>query len=346
MVGVFITVIVVMFVVAIVVIAMAMGIFKLPFGKKDSNYEDRDGQPEVSNRNTNNPMDGKAIGDAKTFIPIKDIDGIIDNKLDLGNHNYRAVIECSSLNYFFMSAEAREITELSFQNFLNSLTFTISTYIQTRPLDVTAIIENLRQNIISAEKSFPRASGYMRQYYDYMQNLSLYIGNNKVKKKYIIVQFDGAELEGLSALDNSELQGYAFSELDNRCAIVVNGLANLGIAAKILDNDELAECIYAYAHRESATIAKEIDAGYYDTLAINGDREVYTDKDMLLKSILNDTQNRMDIQLRSTRCTDEQDHIYSYINSVLEYLKNRVDTEEGRAELINVSSGQTKGDSD
>ena len=304
----------------------------------DEDGEIKNVRPSGSEKiNTTNPMDGKLIGDTKEFIPLSDKNGFINGYLNLGYHNYRAIIEVSSLNYFLMSEQGQDIVELSYRKFLNTLTFPISVYTQTQEFDAAAMMQTLKDNVKEAEKLFPGASDYMNEYVANMEYLTDYIGNEKIKKKYIIVWFSGGELKELSALNASEIREYALSVLSNRCAVVVSSLAKMGLTARVLDNAGAAECIYAYIHRSVYKIAEGIINGEFDSLTINSDTPVNFDKDQLIATILEETQNSIDTQLRAANCTKEQDTVYSYITSVLEYLKNRMSSEEGFAELYDIA---------
>lgn len=74
------------------------------------------------------------------FVPIKEIrDGIIVLK----NKSLRAVLMASSLN-FALKSEAEQIgTLLQFQNFLNSLDFSVQFVIQSRNLDIRPYLSTL-----------------------------------------------------------------------------------------------------------------------------------------------------------------------------------------------------------
>ena len=63
------------------------------------------------------------ISTAQEFLPFDDIK---DGMIILGGHKYRAVIECSSTNYNLKTDKEKEIIEISFQRFVNSLTFPIN----------------------------------------------------------------------------------------------------------------------------------------------------------------------------------------------------------------------------
>ena len=71
------------------------------------------------------PMQGDksedySSGIAQDFLPFDDIqNGIII----LPNYCYRAVMECTSLNYDLKTEGERDQIEMSFQRFINSLSF-------------------------------------------------------------------------------------------------------------------------------------------------------------------------------------------------------------------------------
>ena len=74
---------------------------------------------------------------AQDFIPIKEIrDGIVIMK----DNSFRAVLMTSSLNIALKSQDEQEAIIGQFQNFLNSLEFSIQFYIQSRRLDIRPYI--------------------------------------------------------------------------------------------------------------------------------------------------------------------------------------------------------------
>lgn len=323
-----------------ILVAVFISVFKpdLIFKMKGMDFDEDGNVLEKKNTKSElqhvNPMDNQQIGDTKSFIPIEDKDGIINGILNLGYHNYRAIIECSSLNYFLMSEQGTDLVELSFQRFLNSLTFPISIYTQTREFDTGEMLAKLHKNIEESEKRFPGASAYMREYEASMEALTEYMNNEKIKKKYIIVHFNGGELNGLSALNGQEIREYALNELENRCQIVINGMAGMGITAKVLDTAGTMECIYAYVHRTVSSIAREIADGTLDALAINSENPVIYGKTEIMTAILNEAQMRIDTQIREGKTTYNEDMVCSYITGVLEFFKERLESDEGIQELV------------
>ena len=70
---------------------------------------------------------------SQDFVPIKEIrDGI----LILKDNSYRAIVMASSLNFALKSQDEQTAIIIQFQNFLNSLNFSIQICVQSRKLDI------------------------------------------------------------------------------------------------------------------------------------------------------------------------------------------------------------------
>ncbi|MGH7249876.1 MAG: TraC family protein, partial [Minisyncoccia bacterium] len=67
------------------------------------------------------------------FIPIKEVrDGVIMLK----NEELRAIVLANSVNLSLKSADEQRATILQFQNFLNTLDFSVQISVQSRCLDI------------------------------------------------------------------------------------------------------------------------------------------------------------------------------------------------------------------
>jgi len=70
------------------------------------------------------------------FVPIREVrDGIIILK----DKGMRAVLLCSSMNFSLKSGDEKNAIILQFQDFLNSLDFSVEIIIQSRKLDIRLI---------------------------------------------------------------------------------------------------------------------------------------------------------------------------------------------------------------
>ena len=85
---------------------------------------------------------------AQDFLPFDDIR---NGMIIMPNHNYRAVIECSALNYDLKTEGERDQIEMSFQQFINSLNFPISIFLQTKEIDNSRRVETLKEEYLEEQ---------------------------------------------------------------------------------------------------------------------------------------------------------------------------------------------------
>lgn len=230
------------------------------------------------------------ITTAQEFLPFKDIkDGVID----MGGHNYRAVLECASTNYNLKTDKEKEIIEASFQRFVNSLTHPIVFFIQTKILDNTKILTKMREEIDITIENHPQMEEYANIYFNEMSNLSEYIGNNKQKKKYIIVPYN--EAINLERLSDKEKYEYSVKEVKQRASILAENLAAVGVKATLLDTKGLVELVYSTYHKDSFAHYENIANGEHLSLIIQGEKnpEEGLTNDMRMDWILYEAQIRI-----------------------------------------------------
>lgn len=241
------------------------------------------------------------IDTAQDFLPFEDIR---DGMINLGGHKYRAIIECSSTNYNLKTDKEKEIIELSFQRFINSLTFPITFFIQTKVLDNSKMLEKLQEELEETIKKYPQMEEYANVYINEMMNLSSYIGNNKQKKKYIIVPFE--EGINLGNLNDREKYEYSSKELYNRANVLIDGLSSVGVKAQILETKDLAEVIYSVYHKDNFSHVENIVNGEFMSLMTESpiNREEAITDDARIDWILYEAQMRIKNELMSKNLSD------------------------------------------
>lgn len=240
--------------------------------------------------NRGDKSEAKNLSIAQDFLPFDDIrDGLII----LPNHNYRAVIECASLNYDLKTEGEREQIEMSFQQFINSLSFPISFFLQTKEIDNSHRIEALKEDVKKTLVEFPAMKTYAEQFVKDMENLSARIGNNQQKKRYIVISYDDAA--GLEQLSDGEKATYAMKELVNRCNSIRSGLEAAGIISHRLDTAELIELVYSCYNRDNFSFANAIASREAFALFIDGEKDRFRDLPRIgmLDLILGETINRI-----------------------------------------------------
>ena len=185
------------------------------------------------------------------FVPIEEVrDGIIVMK----DSGMRAVLLCSSLNFSLKSDDERTATLLQFQDFLNSLDFSIQIYIESRRLDIRpylALLENQKKN---------QTNSLMKiQIQEYIEFVKSFTEQTNIMKKsfYVVVPFSPAIIRQKgnilsnilpSQKQTSEKESANFEEsrtqIEQRLSVVEQGLMRCGIRVARLGTEAIVELFY------------------------------------------------------------------------------------------------------
>lgn len=260
----------------------------------------------------------KDFSNAQDFLPFEDIkDGVID----LGDFEYRAIIECQSINYDLKTSKEKEMIDASFQRFLDSLSFPITIHLQTKTIDNTKVLQTLENDMISTVEDYPQLYDYAVKYLDEMARITETIGNNKQKRKYIIVPY--SEAATLTYSNDAEKYEEALRALYLRCQLVCDGLGAMGIQTKQLTSIEIAELIYSTYHRDNYSDIDQILSGDYMSLIVDGPNalsEVAKNNSMVW--MIGELENRLKMEIDSQKVTDlEKRKMLAVLDRVIQLKK-------------------------
>lgn len=238
------------------------------------------------------PTENPNIKNAQEFLPFEDI---TNNMIVLGNHRYRAILNCSSTNYQLKTSGEREQIEMSFQRFLNTISFPITFFLQTKVIDNTKRLQELQRDAEKTIAEFPHMVNYAEQYQKDMAQLNAIIGNNHQKKRYIIVTYDDSG--ALSTLSDDEKVIHAEKELQHRCMSVISNLQAVGVNARVMTSEELIELVYSCYYRDDYSYAEYIAAKEPFSFFVNGEEDKFKEipKMKMLDLILKETINRIEL---------------------------------------------------
>ena len=187
------------------------------------------------------------------FVPIKEVrDGVILLK----DGGMRSILLCSSLNFALKSEDERQAILLQFQDFLNSLDFSIEIVIQSRKLDIRPYIALLE----GQEKA--QTNNLMKiQVREYIEFIRSFTENTNIMTKnfFIVVPYSPAILTTSQSSITSRL-GFGTkseraaateasfdenrSQLEERLSVVEQGLIRTGIRVAHLGTEEVIELFY------------------------------------------------------------------------------------------------------
>ena len=188
------------------------------------------------------------------FVPIKEVrDGIIILK----DGGMRAVLLCSSLNFALKSDDERNAILLQFQDFLNSLDFSIEIVIQSRKLDIRPYIALLEGQEKQQTNNLMKIQ--VREYIEFIKNFTENT-NIMTKNFFIVVPYSPAIINTGNVGDIKSRLGFGTvkednkttesnfeesrSQLEERLSVVEQGLVRTGIRVARLGTEEVIELFY------------------------------------------------------------------------------------------------------
>lgn len=236
----------------------------------------------------------------QAVLPFEDIR---DSMIHLGNHQYRVVLACTSVNYALKTDKEQAIIELAFQRFLNSLSYPISIFVQTRTMDNEKMMDSLRKDTLDVIEEYPILENYGDAYFGEMADIYDRIGNNKEKRKYVIIPFD--EAAGLTTSTDEEKYEYVLQEMKNRILVVKDGLDALGITARLLNTNDLIDLLYVSYHKDSANQSENLINHEFLDMIVSGDNQLEDlPDDGRLDWILYEAQTRLQNEILNSKNSD------------------------------------------
>jgi hypothetical protein len=187
------------------------------------------------------------------FIPIKEVrDGIIVLK----DGELRAIVLANSVNLSLKSSDEQKATILQFQNFLNTLDFSIQISVQSRRLDIRPYLL-LLENRIKVQNE-PLIKLQTREYIEFIRNFTESV-SIMTKSFFIVVPYTHTTLKSDSGIlgnlfsKKSKEEAQALkqidfeekrSQLEERVAVIQQGLGRCGINSAQLGTEEVVEVFY------------------------------------------------------------------------------------------------------
>jgi type IV secretory pathway VirB4 component len=179
------------------------------------------------------------------FVPIKEVrDGIIILK----DGSMRAIVMTSSVNFALKSEDEQKSIIYQFQNFLNSLDFSVQISLQSRRLDIrpyVALLENRQKE---------QTNDLMKiQIKEYIQFIKTFTESTKIMTKsfFIVIPYTPPVLDitkGVGKKKSTQNNIEDFEEnriqLEQRVSVVQEGIVRSGVRAVKLGTEEVVEVFY------------------------------------------------------------------------------------------------------
>ncbi|MEM9336742.1 MAG: hypothetical protein AAGA35_02730 [Patescibacteria group bacterium] len=183
------------------------------------------------------------------FVAVRDIrDGVVILK----SGQMCSVLLASSINFALKSLDEQRAILQQFQTFINTLDFSLQIYVQSRQLNIEPYLTQL------AARENEQYNDLMRiQLREYMDFIRTFMNEVDVMSKnfFVIIPYSPGTTDiksGLSSIfskkpklviDDTKFEEHRI-QLEQRVAIVEQGLNRVGVRTVPLKNDELVELYY------------------------------------------------------------------------------------------------------
>ncbi len=193
---------------------------------------------------------------AQNFVPIKEVrDGIVILK----DGSLRALMMVSSINLALKAQDEQEAVIGQFQNFLNSLEFTVQFFVESRQLDIRPYIAILEERYAAEMDDLMKIQ--IREYISFIKDFTQR-SNIMSKNFFVVVPYDpaligrsGGLAGALSTLipnaspqdggiiSDEQFEQYR-SQLEERISVIEQGLVRTGVRTATLGTEEVIELFY------------------------------------------------------------------------------------------------------
>jgi len=204
----------------------------------------------------------------QTFVNIREIrDGVVYLK----KGGLRRILIVSGVN-FDLKLEAEQTLILnSFQNFLNTLDFSVQLFVHSRKVNVDAYLEAMRERMNEEENQLLKI-----QIEEYMEFIKTFVDQNAIISKsfFTVIPYESAAVvegtKGILGLFSKkpkrevkeQAPQEALKQLDHRVNQVIDGLEQIGLRTVPLGDRELVELFYnlynpQFVEKKGMEIAKK-----------------------------------------------------------------------------------------
>jgi len=188
------------------------------------------------------------------FVPVNEVrDGVVMLK----DGSLRAILLASSINFALKSEDEQTAFIVQFQNFLNSLDFSVEIFVQSRMLDIRPYIATLEVAYKNQLDDLMRVQ--IREYIEFIKSFTE-AANIMTKNFFVVVPYTPVVLSTSNQRGISQLMSLGRSkptaaeenktfeervtQLEQRVSIVQQGLVRTGVRTVQLGTEEAVELLY------------------------------------------------------------------------------------------------------
>lgn len=202
----------------------------------------------------------KSAPAVQKFVEVKEIkEGVAIMK----DNSMKAICVCSSMNFELLSTNEQEAIVARFQEFLNSLDFSLQIIIASRHFEIDNYLNQIRE--LEKKQTNELLRIQTSEYVNFVESF-VEFANIMNKSFYVVIPFRAVEAREESFIDKlknviatqkpkkEEFSMEKFnqykSQLEQRVNLITQGLQGLGIRAVPLNDEQLTELFYEFYNVE------------------------------------------------------------------------------------------------
>lgn len=185
---------------------------------------------------------------SQDFVPIRDVR---NNVAILKNGKMISILMGSSINFALKSVDEQKAILSQFQSFLNTLDFSVQFYIQSRRLDIDPYIAQLKTRENNQDNDLMKIQ--LREYIAFIKTFTTEV-DVMSKSFFIVVPYTPLQVDFKKnikaflgkrdlALEQNRVEEHLM-QLQQRVALVEQGLNSVGVRTIRLKDTELVELFY------------------------------------------------------------------------------------------------------
>ncbi len=188
---------------------------------------------------------------AQDFVPVKEVRGGV---MVLKDGTIAGVMLASSVNFALKSGDEQAAILSQFQAFLNSLDFSVQFFVQSRKLDIRPYITLLEERLDAQTEELMKIQ--VREYIEFVKTFTER-ANIMSKRFFIVVPYTPPIVDlnktvqekvfgkaSLSARTKEEGFEEHRTQLEQRMAVIQQGMIRCGIRTAPLGTEEVIELLY------------------------------------------------------------------------------------------------------
>jgi len=196
----------------------------------------------------------KKAPEVQRFVEVKEIR---DNVVITKDNGMKAICVCSSINFELLNTVEKESVILGFQEFLNSLDFSVQIVVASRHFEIEGYLNQIKE--LEKTQTNELLKIQTGEYINFVQSF-VEFANIMNKSFYVVIPFRIIEskqegfLEKIKNIVSTKTpQKTQFeiekfnqykTQLDQRVNLVIEGLQGLGVKAISLNSEQLTELFY------------------------------------------------------------------------------------------------------